>query len=332
MRDKLGLAVVGCGRIARQHLTALRDLADSIDLTAVVSRNEERVRSYAKEFGARKWYRTMDEAFGDPEIEAVLLCLPHHVHAEASIKAAKARRHILVEKPMANTFEEAQDMVRAARENNVKLMVGQSRRYFRAVMESIRRSGEIGKPLQITTVWTRLVERPPTDWWASAEKTGGLVMALNGSHAVDYILWLLKETPIRVYAETYSNNPIWEGEDEATVVMGFESGAIATVHLSFNDRLFGATKKDYYYRHIIGTKGTMDLIDEDTLKINGETVVDEERKPEYFIVQMREQLKEFAAAIRENREPLASGEEVMQSIKVLEAARRSASEHQVINL
>jgi len=326
---KLGYCCVGCGRISPSHLYAARELSDLVDLVAVVDIIEEKAIRRAKEFGARKYYLSVDEAFLDPQIDIVDLCLPHYLHCPIAVQAAENGKHVLVEKPMSITVEEAEKMISAAEKNGVTLMVGQSRRFHRAVLESMKRLKEIGTLIHVITIWNTFVEKPPTEWWRSNEKAGGLLISLNGSHAVDYILWLLGQVPQRVYAETYRNNPEWEGEDEVSIVMGFKEGVVADVHLSFNDRV------PIYERHIVGTKGTMHLYGEKELWVNGKKIISEDMEP--FITGTRAynfilQLKEFVTSINEGRTPMCSGYEVKKVIEVLEAARKSAATHSVITL
>jgi len=339
MQKRVGLAVVGCGRVAYSHLTAIKELSDMAELVATVSRTKEHAEEAARKFGARRYYISLEEALQDSEIDAVVLCLPHHLHASISVKALEHGKHVLVEKPMANTAKEAEEMIGAAEKNGVILMSGQSRRFYNAVLESKRYldEGKIGKLININATLFGYVDKPPTPWWSSAEKAGGLIIPLFGSHTIDYILWLFGKAPSRVYAETYSNNPNWQGEDEATILMGFDDGSMASATMSWNARLvkISGMKADekilptpIYNRYVIGTEGTMHLEDELELSLNGEKLVSGPQKPGNFHLQM----KEFVTSIIEGREPLASGKEVKKVVEVMEASQISAKEHRVVCL
>ena len=219
---------------------------------------------------------------------------------------------------MAIRYVDTVDMVKKAEEAGKVLMVGQSRRYTDAVQESVRRASEIGKVFNVTTIWNTYLDGPPTDWWKDPDKAGGLLIALNGSHTVDYITWLIGKQPVKVWCSAYQLKKSWGAEDEVTLVMNFDEGEMATIHLSFN------YKPHTYIRFIQAEKGTMSLTEETTLVINGETVMSGEQRPGAFGVQVRE----FVAAIREGRQPLSSGRAVMDTIAVLEAARWSAEHNQ----
>ncbi len=173
--------------------------------------------------------------------------------------------------------------------------------------------------------------QPPTDWWKSSEKAGGLVILLQGSHSIDTILWLLNKIPTTVFSISRSRNPLWEGEDEADIFLGFDSGELATVHLSLS------TMPYLHETIIVGPKGTMRLFEFPTektfgfsyrLEINGKTVLDGEQIPSLYTVQ----LKEFVGSIRENRLPTASGEELRKTMLVLDQVRKSDREGRVLHL
>ena len=278
-------------------------------------------------------YATLEDALKDPDIEAVDLCLPNHLHADAAVLCARAGKHVLVEKPMANTVADCERMIDAAEKAGVILMSGQSRRYHDAVLKSkdLLDAGKIGDLLSVTGLLFAYLEHPPTNWWSSREKTGGLMIPLWGNHIIDYILWMFGEKPGRVYCEALRNNPNWEGEDEVTIIIGFSRDRYATVKMSWNTRLREAGEWDgkgkmlssadiVYERYIQGTAGTLHLGDETELKLNGNVVLQGPQKPGNFALEIRE----FAESIREKREPLTSGRRVLDIIRTQDAALLSA--------
>jgi predicted dehydrogenase len=334
MSKKIGIAVIGSGRIAYSHLNAINDLKDRSELIATVDIVEEVAKNAALKFEAKRYYTNLDDALNDKEINAVVISLPHYLHRDVCIKAANKGKNILIEKPLTNTVEEAKDVIRAASENNVKLMVGHSQRFHTAAIESkkIFNSGQIGNIIDINVSLLGYVDKPPTSWWVSKEKTGGLLIPLWGSHIIDYILWLTGKFPDRVYAETLSSNPIWEGEDEAAIVMGFDDNMIVNIVMSYNTRISQSEGEGFilptpeYNRYIIGTKGTLHLKDYTELYLNEKIIVGGEQKPSIFYLQM----KEFLNSLLENREPSISGKEILKVIQVMEASRISAEKHEVI--
>lgn len=320
---RLRLGVIGCGRVANTlHLPAIAACAGSVELVVLADVSERAARKAQAQFNGKRHYTNMKDVFRDEEVDAVVILLPHHLHEQATIEALESGKHVLVEKPLALSVDEADRMIAAAARSDRNLMVGHNRRFFKASIEAKKRMSEIGRPLHMIITWFRLRDAPPSDWWSSIDKTGGLLIPLNGSHAVDMMMWLVDKKPVRVFAEATQNNPRWQGEDEVAIVLSFDDGLIGTIMLSFNSRV------EAYERYIIGTQNTMLIKNEGTLMMNGEVIVSDDRQVESF----KGQIEEFAASIRERREPIASGTDVRKVVEVLTAAITSAREKRVITL
>ena len=119
---KVRWGVLGTADIARGQTIPGMQLAEHCELYAIAGRKIEKAESYREQFGFRKAYGSYDELLADPEVEAVYVPLPNDIHCEWSIKALKAKKHVLVEKPMAVSEAQAKEMFRAAEENGVLLM------------------------------------------------------------------------------------------------------------------------------------------------------------------------------------------------------------------
>ncbi|HTU03057.1 MAG TPA: Gfo/Idh/MocA family oxidoreductase [Candidatus Sulfotelmatobacter sp.] len=316
--EKLRVGVVGLGRISPAHIRAVKASADLAELAAFVSRRGAAAAEAARKHGVTKVYQDLEEALAARALDAVVLCSPNHLHAPQAIAAARAGCHVLVEKPLANTLDEADAMIEAAARHHVVLMVAQCRRFTRAALEAKARLTEIGPVVSIVHTLAVRFAGALTDWWPSAEKTGGLVLGLNAPHVVDTMLWLIGSRPTRVQATASRHSPQWEGEDEAALLLDFPDGAIATGHLSFN-AIHGINE-----RFILAAKGTMRMTDETRLMVNDRVVVDEvygpylEGGPNFDA-----QTREFLTAIRERRTPIAAASEVRTCVEVLDAARRA---------
>jgi UDP-N-acetylglucosamine 3-dehydrogenase len=329
--QKLKCGIIGMGRVAVAHADATRELREQVELVAIAELRAERIKEVAEAYGVKKVYSDYLELLKDPEIAAVIICLPNHLHHPVCLEAARAGKHILVEKPMCMNLAEADEMISEANKHEITLMVGQSRRFSLAMQEIFNRIDEIGQPFRIDIAFLVLFLHPPTDWWKSSEKAGGLVTLLQGSHSVDTVLWLLSKIPSTIFSISRSRNPQWEGEDEVDIVLGFDSGELATVHLSLN------TSPYLHETILVGPKGTIRLFEYPTdkafgfsyrLDVNGETVLEGEQVPSLYTIQ----LKEFYEAIRENRTPIASGGELRNTMMVLDAIRKSDKEGKLIHL
>ncbi|HEY82671.1 MAG TPA: Gfo/Idh/MocA family oxidoreductase [Dehalococcoidia bacterium] len=338
MQGKLGIAVIGLGRIGESHLDGLRQNGDKAYIAAVVDIDEARAKASAERYQT-KYYLSIDEALNDPSVQAAVVCLPHHLHKPVSIRIMEAGRHVLVEKPWAISSAEGKEMLAKAQEKGVVLMAGQSFRFMWAMWEAKQRvmRGEIGAPFNLLYIFAAPFTRdtaPP--WWQDEEKTGGMAFTMYGAHTIDYTLWIYEgRKPVRVYAEARSINPDFEGMDEITITMRFDDDSMATNILSVNTR---PTKHECL---IVGPKGRIDVIlrgghvpgqlvgvFSGDLLVNGELVESDSPRFHQFAAQMRE----FISAISERREPIVRYAEMLTQLSVIEAAKKSAAIHQPVVL
>ena len=340
MRDAMKICLLGCGRIANSHVAGIKECED-FEIAAAVDQSPESLNAFCDKYGIERRYTSLQEALDAGGFDAVDICLPNHLHEENAVAALNAGYHVFVEKPMANDSQACQRMLDAAQKSGKRLMVNQSRRFHDAVLRSgeMVKQGEIGELISITAYLMGYLDGPPTEWWRSSSKAGGLMIPLWGNHIFDYVLWMFGECPERVYCEAFSINPAWEGEDETVIILGFKGDRYATVKMSWNTRLKPEESWDgagkmlsssdiIYERYIQGAAGTLKLEDETRLLKDGVEIVSGEQKPSNFALA----LKEFAAAIRENREPFISGQHAMNLVRVQEAALESAHTHRVVYL
>lgn len=336
------LGVVGLGRVSSSHLPAIQELRDKVTLKAIVSRDPDKAARAAEGWDGASLYTSFDEAVQDPEIDAFLLLLPHDLHAPYAIKAMEAGKHVLIEKPLALNRFEGERMVAAAEQNGVTLMVGQSRRFFGPVMKSIEkiRNGEIGELFTIHAMLLAYIDKPAVDWWKDVKQIGGFIIPLWGSHILDYIVWAYGELPESVYAQGYSHNPNWEGEDEVAISLKFSHNRMANVMMSFNagrvpgdeeglgGKRIWTTQDSVYVRYMTGTKGVLHLKDEHELFDNGEKVECSSKHVSNFTWQ----LEEFVDSLLEQREPLAVGREVLGVMYIMDAIFESIATNRVVRL
>ncbi|HOV37874.1 MAG TPA: Gfo/Idh/MocA family oxidoreductase [Spirochaetales bacterium] len=329
--QKIRLGIVGTGRIAQAHLSAIQEKAELTELVAVCDSDRSKAEKSASIYGAHTIYTDYRELARDPEIDAVIICLPHHLHHSAAVSLVRGGKHVLVEKPMAMSVREADDMIAVAEKEGVTLMVGQSRRYTRAIALVRKKLIEISPLFRIDISFLVNFPSPKTDWWADPKKAGPLVIPLQGSHSIDTILWLFGEIPCTVYARSTLFNRAFKSADEADIVMGFPDGKIASVQLSLN------TNPYVHETLLAGGKGTIRIYEQPTERIygfrnrvlfNGETIFDDEELPTPYT----NQLVEFITSLQEKREPLTSGRHVRATMQVLEAACRSSTLGRPINL
>ena len=184
----INLALIGCGQIASAHIKAAHTLANT-ELLFAIDSDLERARQTAIDHNIPHYSTDYAQALASPEVDAVLLCLPHEVHHPFALQAAAAGKHALVEKPMALDATEAQEMATAAA--GVQLSIGQSSRCIPAYQQTkmLLAQNAIGPLLNIIHQRTFWIDQLSTDWRRDQSACGGLYLPLFGSHDIDALLW-----------------------------------------------------------------------------------------------------------------------------------------------
>ena len=232
-RSEFHVALVGCGRISRNHFDALRKV-DGLKLTAVADSDEERARAAGEEQGV-PWYSGYAEMLRKAECDVVTIATPSGVHSAQGIEAAAAGKHVITEKPMAITLEQADALVAATDKAGVRLFVVKQNRLNPAV-QLLRRAVDKGRFGRIylanTTVrWHRPQEYyDAASWRGTWEFDGGAFMN-QASHYVDLLQWLMG--PVEsVVAKTATQARRIEAEDSGVAVLRFRSGALGVIEVN----------------------------------------------------------------------------------------------------
>lgn len=242
--ERLGWAVVGVGAFALNHVIPAITRSQTARLTALVSGNADKAERVAENYGvpdaAIYDYDSFDDIANDPNIDIVYIVLPNGLHAEYTIRALQAGKHVMCEKPMANTVEECRAMIAAADAADRKLMIAY-RAHFephnqRAVQ--MKRDGAFGDVKMVlgTTMRPLDLSRPRDEWRVLRDLAGGGSMMDIGIYALNGILWFLDEPPTSLVA-TIQNPPddirFQQVEDMLTAQLRFESGALANLATSY---------------------------------------------------------------------------------------------------
>ncbi len=228
--------LIGSGDIVQKRVVpALRDLP-SCDLVAASRARYELAESFAKEFGARKWYRTCQQLLEDDEIYAVYIATPVYLHKEQAIASANAGKHFLCEKPLAMDVRECDEIIAACKANNVKLGVAYYRHFYPVIerVKNIIADGEIGDVVmsQINAFeWFNPEPDNPRYWLIKKETSGGGPMFDFGCHRIEVLANLFGN-----FKEVKSivSNSIFEREveDTALALFQFENRVCATLSIT----------------------------------------------------------------------------------------------------
>ena len=186
---KLGLCVIGCGGFARTFAELIAVARDRVELF-FASRDYARAKDYCNEFNGAGAFGSYEDAAADPRVEALYICTPHHLHLEHARLAARAKKHILLEKPIARTVDEAQAIISATNAARVQLMIAENYR-FRAPVQEAKRiiaSGGVGRVRLIQVQQEHPFD--PKSWRNNRHQTGGGVWMDGGVHKVSVLAHL----------------------------------------------------------------------------------------------------------------------------------------------
>lgn len=305
---KLKWGLIGCGDISQKRVApALRNL-NTCDLIAVNRAKWEEAQSFAEVFGARRWYRDWRELLQDGEVEAVYIATPVNLHAEQSIVAAEAGKHVLCEKPMAMDSSECEKMISACSSNGVLLGVAYYRHFYPVIhrIKDIIGGGEIGHIIvaQINAFeWFNRKPGEPRAWLLQKKQSGGGPMMDFGCHRIEVLLDILG--PVRQVNSMRLNGFFYERdvEDSAGVHLNFENGCLGVLTVTHAS----LTSQDTL--NLFGSEGSIHVssLNEGTLTVKtkiGDRV--EEHPPHANIHQPL--IEDFTNAVLENRSPVVGGE------------------------
>jgi len=285
MAEKLRVGIIGCGGIANgKHLPSLSKLPE-VELVAFCDIEIEKAQKAAKEYGGAdaSVYADYNELLEDKTIDVVHVCTPNDSHAEISIAALEADKHVMCEKPMAKTSEEARQMVEAAKRTGKKLTIGYNNR-FRQDSQTLKKVVEDGDLGEIYFAKAHAIRRRAVPTWGvflDEEKQGGGPLIDIGTHALDLTLWMMDNyKPKAVLGTTYHKlgkkenaanawGP-WDPEkftveDSAFGFITMENGATIVLESSW---ALNTLEVDEAKCSLSGTEGGADM--KDGLRINGE--------------------------------------------------------------
>ncbi len=305
---KLKWGLIGAGDIAKKRIApALRDL-ENCEFVSVSRSRFELAESFAREFGARKWFADWRELLQDDEIEAVYIATPVFLHKEQTIEAAKAGKHILCEKPMALNAADCAEMIAACKTHNVKLGIAYYRRFYPVIerITELIQTNEIGR---ISVVQMNSFEyfnptaQHPRFWLLQKEKSGGGPMMDFGCHRLEVLTNLfgaVSEIKSVIGNAAFEKR---ETEDTAIAVLKFESGVFANLTVTH------AAFEPQDTLSIFGTKGTIfvPVLNKDEIFIKTESGERREFYPAHENVHLP-LIKDFTEAVLSDRESQISGE------------------------
>jgi len=333
---KLRYAVVGLGSYAVNQIMPRFKDTESCELVALVSGTPAKLEKYGAEYGIPAThhynYQNYDKIADNPDIDAVYIILPNSMHAEFTIRAARAGKHVMCEKPMAVSAAECEAMIAACRKAKVKLMIGYRchfEQYNLHVIEQVR-SGAIGKPHVITAEHGFYAQ--PGQWRLDRPLSGGGSMMDIGIYSLNAARYLSGEEPVLVTAteSTDKSDPRFRNvEDQIDFQLKFPSGVIANCISSYS------TGHNAF--RVTGEKGWIGMEPATPysghqlwMRRNGKT--EQKMLPPAPKNQWAGQLDHLAECVASGKEPIVAGEEGLKDMRLIEAIYRSAREGRAVKV
>jgi predicted dehydrogenase len=320
---KIGFAMVGLGRISMQHLAPSLKTSTKAKVTALVSGHRDKAEKMAAEYGIPSThiysYENFDSIAGNKDIDAVYIALPNSMHAEYTIRAAKAGKHVLCEKPMATSVADAEAMIAACKRADRKLLIAYRCQYEPTNLRAIEliRSGRLGKIQAIESANGFNIQKG--EWRLNMKLAGGGPLMDVGVYSLNACRYLTGEEPGGIAANWSvidKDGRFNEVEENLAWTMKFPSGIVASCNTTY-----GCNMPGFYRVH--GSKGWMHVEPAFayqglrlTANIQGEPPI-EEANPEKDPAQFTREADHLADCIASGREPKTPGEEGLRDMKYM---------------
>ena len=342
----LNIGIIGCGKIAQVRHIPEYAANGSASLYGFFSPNAKRAEDMAARYGG-KVYATAEELFSDPAIDAVSICAANYAHAELSIKALRAGKHVLCEKPMAVTEADCEAMLAAAKESGKRLLIAQNQRLAKAhvTAKHLLEEGAIGQVISFRTVFghggpeTWSISPGKDTWFFDKKRAAMGAMADLGIHKTDLIRFLLGQDVVRSTARLVTldkkgaDDALISVDDNAICIYEMSGGAFGTMTASWT--YYGAEDNSTV---LYGTKGIMRIYDDPAHSIVLKLADGTEKFYDVEKIQTNDDqtasgvMDEFVAAVEEKRSSILDAEDVIKSMRAVFASVRSAEEGKTVQV
>jgi len=336
--SKTKVALLGAGFIADIHVESYQRFIPEAEVVAVYSRDPARAEAFAKKHRIPKWFSDWKKAIEESDCDVVDVGLPNNLHAPVVLAAAAASKHVIIEKPLALTLEEADQMIAACKAANRKLMYAEEL-CFAPKYERVRKlvtEGAVGKVYHL-----RQCEKhsgPHSDWFYDIKQSGGGALMDMGCHGLAWFRWMLGGRPkvLSVYANMQSvfHQARTKAEDNSVCIVEFEGGVVGVAenswakHGGMDDRVEvfgdgGVIYADLFVGNSALTyseKGYGYAMEKSGATQGWSFTIFEEA----FNQGYPQELKHFIECVREDKEPLVTGEDGRAVLEMMYAAYASA--------
>ena len=331
----LTIGILGCGKIAQVRHIPEYAANDSCTLAAFFNPTKKRAEDMAGKYGGRV-YDTAEELLADPKIDAVSVCAANYAHAELAIKAMRAGKHVLCEKPMAISLDDCVKMVEVSKETGKRLLIDQNQRLAGAhrKAKALLEEGLIGDVLTFRTTFghggpeTWAIKPGKDVWFFDKTKAAMGAMADLGIHKTDLVRYLLGQDVVRTTAKLVtldkrgSDGNLIGVDDNAICIYEMSGGTIGTMTASWT--YYGAEDNSTV---LYGTKGIMRIYDDPAHSI---TVKEQIQTNDNQTAAGA--IDEFVAAVTEERASVLDAEDVLLSMRAVFASITSSAESRPVEV
>ncbi len=328
------IGIIGAGSIAGEHLLGYLERPEAAAVTAIADVDPEHAQRLAERAGGARTFLDYREMLASSLVDAVDICLPHHLHADAIVASAEAGVHILCEKPLCLTPAEAGEVRRAVAAAGVTLMCSHNQLFMPpvAAARNLLQEGILGQVYEARTTDCFFNDFDPANmgWRAHRSTSGGGELIDTGYHPTYLLLHLIDSEPVEVTAMLSTHRlTFMEGEDSAHVAVQFADGSVGTVTTSWAYEPAGSTERF----SVVGEAGSL-WSDGESLyhKPRGGEAVRLVDPPAEEIETIRLSVQDFVACLREGRRPIQTEVEGINVLKVILGAYASADEGRTISL
>jgi len=321
---KINLGIIGLGFIGKVHLKNCLNLKSA--RVVAVADISKKALNFAQELGVKQLFTDYHKVLEQPNVDAVVISLPTHLHAPCAIRAAEEGKHIFLEKPLARNPKEGKKIVSAATRYGVKLMVGYPLRFsskFEALKEEIE-SGKLGDIQMVHAVnigagpffhrAESVVPRPVPEWWFDKKLSGGGALLDLGSHMINLMRWYFGEIKsIKAYLGYRFN---FDFEDHAVCIANFESGTRAIINVGW------FSQKAAIGVELFGTVDHIRIYSQSSSRVMTAFQLIVGKTPKFFIPYLRE-ISAFINCIIEDEWSSTSGVDALKDLEVIIRAYRT---------
>jgi predicted dehydrogenase len=336
----LRVGIIGCGGISHAHVRGWNAIPQKAGVVAVADVSEPNAQTVAAMVGGARTFADYRDLLASGDVDAVDICLPHHLHKDAIVAAARAGKHVMCEKPLCLSLAEADEIRQAVESSGVTFMSAHNQVFLPTVAaaKELLDGGLLGQIYKVYSSdcfvhpQTKLSDEEKKTigrtWRSSRETMGGGELIDTGYHPTYRLLYLAASEPVEVVAQTARFRlHHWEEEDTAEVMLRFANGAFGQILSSWAM----PNPLGPYYFCVLGERGQI-YATSDTLSVELNGPAEPATRKFERVDTFAAETEHFADALAAGRRPIQSVAEATNVLKVILAAYRSVEEMKVVAL